>query len=558
VRSPLLPMRKRTLEASITPLPPPGRVRIELGALEPVLAVGDAVRTGRVVARGGPLDERRHSPLTGAVVLVDEWGIEIEGEPTDPEPLPESDDLVETARLAGLLGLGGGMFPTWAKLADARGRVDVVLVNACESEPYVTCDHRVLTEHGAAVERGLERIVAGVGAREGRVVRRSHRYLDGYEPMLVERELGRIVPEGKRPPDVGALVLNVQTVWLLERAAAERRPLLERVVTIDGEAVAHPGNLLVPLGTAVGHLLTAGGGDPACAAHLVTGGPMMGRSATLDTPVRAGTIAVLALSAAEVAAPERTACFRCGRCAEVCPYGLPAPLLAAQPGPLTQVCIACGLCELVCPASRPLVVGIRRHAQALHVMGEEVDQAPAASRVAPSEPTAAGAASTEAPVRSVLVTIALFLLALALHLVSPAPAPETREAETLLGGAVERVELTGPPAFRRGDRAAVFFAVAGSQGPLRGVILLDDERQLPGGSPAGVLEAARIRDVVLLESREGVTRNALRRVRVGAAFAGWPATTPVAVTAVSGATISTQRLVDAVNERLDAWQKRGP
>ena len=583
-----LPTRKQTREAAITALRPPTRVRIAVDKLTPTLAQGEAVRAGQVVARGGPLDERRHSPFTGTLVSVDHQGIVIEGEPEEPERIPASEDVIETARLAGLVGLGGGMFPTWVKLKAALGRADTVLVNACESEPYVTCDHRVLEEQGELVERGLERILAATGAKQGWIARHSGGFLDGYESLLVERELGRNVPQGGRPLDVGALVLNVQTVWSLERALSEGRPLIERVVTVDGEALTEPGNLLVPLGTPVGHVLTQRGVDPERAARLVLGGPLMGQPATFATSVTAGTIALLALSPAEVAAPAKTACIRCRRCAETCPYDLPAPQLAARFGALTEVCVSCGLCELVCPASRPLVLGIRQQrvnhesrdaAKAEPQLGADQDRAallqasrvwskalrarssgawslpPEDSAPAPQAEKTRESPEASAPAprrREALATAALFLLAALLQWLSPLPSHERRDAESRLGGAVERVNLPGPPAFRRGEEVAVFFSFLGAQGSVRGVILLNEAQPKPG-----LLKAAQIREVVLFEAREGVQRNALQRAGIGATLRGRPAQAPLSLTAVSGATISTQRLADAINERLRAWQERG-
>ncbi|MBI4606954.1 MAG: SLBB domain-containing protein, partial [Planctomycetes bacterium] len=168
------------------------------------------------------------------------------------------------------------------------------------------------------------------------------------------------VPEGGLPRDAGAIVINVQTARALHQAVCLGRPLVDRVVTVDGGAVARPGNYVVPLGTELGHVLRACGTDLSRTAALVAGGPMMGVEATAETPLAAGMGGVLALEAREVHRPADAPCIRCGDCLEACPVGLSAQHLVLRPAPDLRRCILCGMCQYVCPAQRPLAALLRR------------------------------------------------------------------------------------------------------------------------------------------------------------------------------------------------------
>lgn len=358
-----VPRLKRTAGAPITAFTAGGVLRVPLDGLAPVVAPGDRVRAGQVVAArtDGAV---RHCAWSGEVRAVAPW-IEIAGGPEEPQRIAGG-GVVETARAAGIVGMGGAEFPTFRKLELTRA-ARIVLVNACESEPYVTCDSAVLAEHAAAVEGGMRHAMAAVGAAEGRVVadEESSGYPAGFEALLVERALGVALPPGKRPSDLGALVINVQTAAALQRAVDERLPLLERVVTVDGAAVGRPGNYRVAIGTPIARLLEAAETDLARVAALLRGGPMMGREAEAQEPVGPGTVAVLALGAEECASLVEEPCLRCGRCEEVCPYGLSACLMIESPDDALRRCMECGACQFACPAHRPLVRLLREQKAAL-------------------------------------------------------------------------------------------------------------------------------------------------------------------------------------------------
>lgn len=336
-------------------LPSPPRIVFPRAGCLPAKADGEGVQAGEVLATrpdGLPV----HSALTGRVRLEAEWLV-VDGEVAEPVGLPAGPGGArEIARRAGLLGLGGGMFPTHRKL---ERPAEVVIVNGCQSEPYVTCDASVLEGDRAGVDCGLRLAMGAVGAQRGEIARGEGRYPDGYERYLAARVTGREVPPGGRPQDVGALVMNVQTVRALHQAVCLGRPLVDRVVTVAGGAVARPGNYLVPIGTEIDHLLRVSEVAPERVAALIAGGPMMGREVGPGQPVEAGTIAVLALTADEVRQPVEEDCIRCGECAEVCPEGLLPAALIERGSSAVLRCIECGACQVACSSGRPLLLWLR-------------------------------------------------------------------------------------------------------------------------------------------------------------------------------------------------------
>jgi electron transport complex protein RnfC len=364
-----VPRLKTTRESTIITIPTPGHVRLGTKGLTPLVEVGQAVEGGKLVARS-PVSERFqrriHASLTGTVTAVSEDHIIIEGELPERPPLthgvPEwiaPEAIRDTAREAGLIGMGGGMFPTYVKLSHPAP-IEVVLINGCESEPYLSCDHRVLAEHRDQANCGAELAMRAVGARQGMIIDHEINYPGGYERLMIHDTLGKVVPKRGLPRDVGVLVLNVQSALALHEAVCLGRPLIDRVVTVDGGAVGRPGNYRVPIGTELGHLLQLCETDPAKTAQIVTGGPMMGTVADKSEPVSGGTGAVIALTAEELGDYHAQPCIRCGQCMEVCPYNLPVAHLVESPHKVVLDCIECGACQFTCPARRPLIEELRQ------------------------------------------------------------------------------------------------------------------------------------------------------------------------------------------------------
>lgn len=315
------------------------------------------------------------------------------------QPTPEA--IIQAVRDGGLVGLGGAAFPTHIKLARNPAKpVDAVLLNGCECEPFLTSDHRLMVEAGDAIVAGLRLAMIACGARRGIIAIEDNKpeaiaamrkatagqggielavcqtkYPMGGERQLVVAVMGKAVPTGKLPLDVGVVVVNVGTAAAIARAVLRGRPLTHRVVSVAGNGVANWKNLLVPIGTPIQALLDYCGGLKPNARRIIAGGPMMGFTvADTSVPVTKGTSGITVLTAEEVDHAEQTACIRCGRCVDACPLGLlPTKIaLAAKFGDLDlaqkydlMACCECGCCAYVCPARVPLAQYIRAGKAAL-------------------------------------------------------------------------------------------------------------------------------------------------------------------------------------------------
>lgn len=374
------------------------------------------VKPGDVVAVGQPIARSEqttiHSGVSGQVVAVEPrphpWGgkrpavvIRNDGknipwadapQPADWQELSEQDIISCIAR-AGVVGMGGGGYPTAEKIINARGKVDTLIINAAESEPYMTADHRLLLEHSAQVLAGMYILLKATGVREGvvavegnklnaaemlertgrrqrlgcRVCAIPSRYPLGAEKQVVKAVTGREVPPGGTAIDANCIVFNAATAYAVYQAVAEGRALTHRVVTVTGGAVARPRNLWVPIGTPIRDLIASAGGLREQPKLVVMGGPMTGiDQPDLEAPVIKTAPGVVCMLGWElVEEKEESVCIRCGRCVSVCPMHL-MPLLVDKELKLggdvkellrfhTQDCIGCGSCTYVCPSNIPLV-----------------------------------------------------------------------------------------------------------------------------------------------------------------------------------------------------------
>jgi Na+-translocating ferredoxin:NAD+ oxidoreductase subunit C len=318
--------------------------------------------------------------------------------------------LNELIQQAGIVGLGGAGFPTWVKLGNRSQRIELLLINAVECEPYISCDNRLLQERAAEVvegvkilfhavqpdsciiaiedhmpqaERALRAALAAVNTSGISVTRVPEVYPSGGERQLIRILTGREVPSQGFPADIGIICQNVGTAAAVYNAIVRRQPLLSRIVTVTGAGVAQPQNMDVLVGTPVSHLIAAAGGYTEDVERLLIGGPMMGYTVRTDSvPVIKTTNCVLAVTRKEMPAPPAALpCIRCGKCTEVCPAELlPQQLYwytrsdnhdAAQDYQLFD-CIECGCCAYVCPSHIPLVQ-YYRHAKA-EIWAQEIQK----------------------------------------------------------------------------------------------------------------------------------------------------------------------------------------
>lgn len=409
-----------TRDQAVKPLSaPPKQVVIamsmHIGApCKPIVAKGDQVTVGQKIGEIAGLGAPIHASVSGTVTAVeprpytggskvmsvvidndfqDTFGSELTPHPDYSSLTP--DEIVEIVKEAGITGMGGAGFPSHVKISSGIGKVDTLILNGAECEPYITADHRLMLEQGERVlggvrilmqafglktatigveankEDAIEHLKALVGGRgDIQVESLRTRYPQGAEKQLIQRITGREVPPGGLPAHVGCAVFNVGTAAAVYDAVVEGKPLTHRIVTITGGAVKDPCNRLVPLGTSFQYLIDEAKGFSEDPDRVLTGGPMMGIAQfTMDVGVIKGTNAVLCLTKAEaapVAAEE--VCLRCGRCVNVCPMHL-TPVymhLYAEKGLWKEAealnvmdCIECGSCNYICPGRLHLVQSFR-------------------------------------------------------------------------------------------------------------------------------------------------------------------------------------------------------
>ncbi len=410
---------KNTAECETVKMPVPKTVYIPLvqhiGApAKPIVKKGDNVFVGTLIGEAdGFISAPVHSSVSGTVSDVKDLTIgngtlqkyiviDSDGKTTpDPELKPfkvrYKKDLPEAAKQCGLVGLGGAGFPTHVKLSPAKGaKIDTLIINAAECEPYITTDYRECVEglndviEGVYLIKkklGISRVVIGVEKNKPRAIEllmkvaADHRdsddtvkimklpskYPQGAEKVIIYSATGRKLPAGKLPSDVGCIVMNVTSVATLYRFITTGMPLVSKRITVDGTAVSEPKNLLVPIGTPIKDILNFVGVDEENIDRILMGGPMMGNPVVSDESViekRNNAITVLK----DPKSQPQTACIRCGRCADTCPMGLyPAMVETAVRlhdsqrlnGLNINHCMECGCCSYVCPAKRPLTQTMR-------------------------------------------------------------------------------------------------------------------------------------------------------------------------------------------------------
>ena len=306
-----------------------------------------------------------------------------------------AEECIEAVRLAGISGMGGATFPTYAKISSALGKVKHIIINSAECEPFITANHRLMLEEPKKIIDGLKLLMRVFGIDKGVIAVEDNKmdavetlrktlgddtsvevtvmktkYPQGDERQIIYALTGVELKSGKLPADVGCVIFNSETCYNVYRAVFEGMPLIERIVTVSGNCVKEPKNILAPIGTSISELIDFCGGFTEAPEKIVLGGPMMGFAQwDINVPVTKGTNAVLALSESfnkKVSTPY--ACLHCGKCVSVCPMHL-MPLYLAQHAQNKDFetcekynalsCVECGSCAYICPGSVPLVQLIR-------------------------------------------------------------------------------------------------------------------------------------------------------------------------------------------------------
>ena len=384
---------------------------------KPVVKKKDQVKVGDVIAKSeGFVSANIHSSVSGTIAKIDnvpdpsgfrkpcviinvegdEWNENIDTTPEIKKDFSLSaQDIRDKVSEAGIVGLGGATFPSHVKLSVPEGKkVDTLIINGVECEPYLTSDHRVMLERAEEMLIGIQllkkalgvnRVLIGiennkpdalehiqnlVSEKEGiEVYPLKVKYPQGGEKQLIKALINREVPSGGLPLDVGVVVHNVGTSFAVYEAVQKNKPLVERVITVTGKSLKKPSNFMVRIGTPVKDIIEAAGGVPEDTGKVVNGGPMMGKALnSLDVPVVKGTSGILVIPEKEAKRDKEQNCIRCAKCVSVCPMGL-EPYLLKQLSQLERFedlekndvmdCMECGSCAFECPANLPLLDYIR-------------------------------------------------------------------------------------------------------------------------------------------------------------------------------------------------------
>ena len=417
-----IPHRKNTADVSPVRMNPPKEVLLpveqHLGAPAiPTVKAGDTVKVGQLIAdASGQFSSPIYASVSGTVKKIESYlksngktvdaiRIESDGlmtpyEEITPPQISDIDSLISAIRASGLVGLGGAGFPTAVKFeAVKEGKINTVILNGAECEPYITVDAQAMTNHADLIREGIEllervapeidRYIVGIENNKPHCIENMKEclkdnkavsivslpslYPQGAEKVIIYNTTGLVVPEGKLPADVGVIVINVSTLAFIAKYVKTGMPLVEKHVTIDGSAVKNPSNVIAPIGTSFGDIIEFTGGFNGDPGKIIHGGPMTGFPIySLDEPVVKTTSAIVALSKKDAIEKKTTSCIHCGRCIEACPVSLNPTAFCKSMNiensdekmkgledHSINLCIECGSCSFVCPANRPLVETIR-------------------------------------------------------------------------------------------------------------------------------------------------------------------------------------------------------
>lgn len=379
---------------------------------QPLVKVGDTVTVGQCIGDNkNALCCPVHASVSGKVIALEER-IAYNGNKVvhavlendfNYTPCPDlspvtvpleqltADEIISRVRDAGIVGMGGAAFPTYAKIQSALGKVKHLIINCAECEPYITANHRLMLEQPEAVIKGIKILIHALGVRKAVIAIEDNKedvirlfekkiedkalidikvlktkYPQGDERQIIYALYGKEIPTGKLPADVGCVLFNPETAVSVYRALSSGMPVVQKRVTVDGDAIKKPSNLIVPVGTSFSDVAEVCGGTKKRFSRLISGGPMMGQAQwSLDSVVTKSTGALLFFGPMK---EEIGQCIRCGRCVRACQMHLMPALLAANSekglyeeceklGALS--CVECGCCTYVCPGKVPIVQHIR-------------------------------------------------------------------------------------------------------------------------------------------------------------------------------------------------------
>ena len=407
---------KHTAGSQAAPIAPPEEVLLPMtmhsgSPAEPIVAAGDYVRIGQLIAKAGSgMSSPVHATVSGTVTAIEPFTqadgksvqiirIKSDGKmEKDPNLAPpvfdDLDGFLAAMKDSGVVGLGGAAFPLWGKFdAVRRNKVDTILINGAECEPYITSDHRIMLEEGNMLKAGLDLLHKYIGARCVICIEDNKQdaidnltqvfagddyveiqplpsiYPQGAKQVLLYNVTGKVVKGGQRMASLGVLITNVSSVTKMAEYMTTGMPLVERIVTVDGTAVREPKNVKAPIGTPISHIIEQAGGLKCEPAKVLIGGPMLGTAvSSLDQPIQKVANAVLAMDKREAVKLEPSVCIRCGRCMANCPVDLNLEGIAAamelenEDKKYTELkrlgvgqCIECACCSYVCPAHKPIM-----------------------------------------------------------------------------------------------------------------------------------------------------------------------------------------------------------
>lgn len=374
----------------------------------PVVSVGDHVYLGQLIAKEGEgrVSSPIHASVSGTVSAVSEKSVSIKSDgkmEKDPEmkapKLETLDDFLDGCRRSGIVGLGGAAYPLHGKWEALRkNKIETILINGAECEPYCTADNRTMVEDAEHIKQGIEILKRFAGSKEYVIGIEENKpeaiahltevfkddpavivkplksvYPQGAKQVLLWNATGKVVVAGQRLASLGVIITNVTTLAKMARFFETGMPLVDKCISVDGSAVKNPKNIIVPIGTSMEYCFEQCGGFKTQPGRVLDGGPMMGRAvASLDEPVVKATSALVAMDLKDSVVIEPTACLHCGKCVEACPLNL-NPVEFARALDIDDEdereailkkeyvaqCMECGCCAYVCPAHRPLVANNR-------------------------------------------------------------------------------------------------------------------------------------------------------------------------------------------------------